>query len=70
MVGSEIITMARVSSNEVDVVVDLKSIPQMQEINIIDNKLNIGACVTLNRIKESKLFPLLRIDSRKNCRPY
>lgn len=61
--GSEIITMARVSSINVDVVIDLKSIPEMQEMKIVNNQLIIGSCVTLTKIKESKIFPLLR----SNC---
>lgn len=68
--GSEIITMARASTNEIDVVIDLKSIQEMQEIKMLGDKLNIGACVTLNRIKDSKIFPLLRNYCRKNCRSY
>lgn len=61
--GSEVITMARVSSINVDVVIDLKSIPELQEMKIENNKLIIGSCVTLTRIKTSNIFPLLR----SNC---
>lgn len=60
--GSEIITMARVSSIYVDAVIDLKSIPEMQEMKIIGNQLIIGSCVTLTRIKTSNIFPLLRFN--------
>lgn len=60
--GSEIITMARVSSINIDVVIDLKSIPEMQEIKLTDDKLIIGSCVTLTRIRESHIFPLLRYN--------
>ncbi len=60
--GSEIITMARVSSINIDVVIDLKSIPEMQEMKIVDNQLIIGSCVTLTRIKTSNIFPLLRFN--------
>lgn len=60
--GSEVITMARVSSINVDVVIDLKSILEMQEMKIAKNELIIGSCVTLTRIKDSKIFPLLRFD--------
>lgn len=60
--GSEIITMARASSMNVEVVIDLKSIPEMQEMKIAGNELMIGGCVTLTRIKTSNLFPLLRFN--------
>lgn len=57
--GSEIITMARANSIDVGSVIDLKAIPKMQELKIENDKLIIGACVTLSRIEESKLFKLL-----------
>lgn len=60
--GSEIITMVRVSSINIDVVIDLKSIPEMQEMKIVGNQLIIGSCVTLTRIKTSNIFPLLRFN--------
>lgn len=60
--GSEIITMARVSSINIDVVIDLKAIPELQEMKIEDSKLIIGSCVTLTRIKTSNIFPLLRCN--------
>lgn len=60
--GSETITMARVSNINVDVVIDLKSIPEMQEMKIDCNELIIGSCVTLTRIKTSNMFPLLRFN--------
>lgn len=60
--GSEIITMARVSSINIDVVIDLKAIPEMQEMKIDGNELIIGSCVTLTRIKTSNMFPLLRFN--------
>lgn len=68
--GSEVITMARVSSISPDVVIDMKAIPEMQEMKIVGKELIIGACVTLTRIKESNIFPLLGLTVRKNCRPY
>lgn len=58
--GSEIITMARASSNNIDVIIDLKAIPETQEMKIVNNQLIIGSCVTLTRIKMSDIFPLLR----------
>lgn len=68
--GTEIITMMRASSLKCDSIIDLKNISQMQKLELDKHKLVIGACVTLSRIKESNLFPLLRINCCKNCRPY
>lgn len=62
--------MMRASSLNCDAIIDLKSIPKLQELELINNKLVIGASVTLSRIKESNLFPLLRVNSWKNCRSY
>ena len=68
--GSEIITMARASSIAPTDVIDLKGIEKCQELKIENNELIIGSCVTLSRIKESKMFPLLGLTCRKSCRPY
>ena len=68
--GTEIITMMRASSLKCDSIIDLKNIPQMQKLELDKNKLSIGASVTLSRIKESNLFPLLRINCWKNSRSY
>lgn len=72
--GSEIITMARAGSRIPDAVIDLKGIPECNTLKIDDTELVIGAAVTLNQIKESKLFPLLGItgsriaDHTNQCR--
>lgn len=60
--GSEIVTMARASTIIPSDVIDLKGIPELQELKIENKKLIIGSCVTLSRIKESLLFPLLGLS--------
>lgn len=60
--GSEIITMARASTNIPTDIIDLKGINECQELKIENDKLIIGSCVTLSKIKESLLFPLLGLN--------
>lgn len=57
--GSEIITMARSGSIRPGAVIDIKNIPECNVIELLPDKLIIGAANTLNTVKESKLFPLL-----------
>ncbi len=57
--GSEIITMARAGSKVPNAVIDIKSIPECNVLEVKNNVLIIGGAVSLNAIAESKLFPLL-----------
>lgn len=57
--GSEIISMARVHNIHTNAVIDLKAIPECNILEFQGDQLVIGASVTLSRISESKLFPLL-----------
>lgn len=57
--GTEIITMSRANNIHMDAVIDIKGIPECCNMELKDNKLNIGSAVTLNQISESKIFPLL-----------
>lgn len=57
--GSEIISMARVHNIHTKAVIDLKGIPECNVLEFQGDLLVIGASVTLSRISESKLFPLL-----------
>ncbi|MGE5495760.1 MAG: FAD binding domain-containing protein [Burkholderiales bacterium] len=57
--GTEIITMSRLNSISPDVVIDIKGIPECSVFGMDDNKLVIGAGITLSAVKESNLFPLL-----------
>lgn len=57
--GTEIISMARVSSVSPGAVIDIKGIPECNVLAFKEDELYIGAGVTLTQIAESKLFPLL-----------
>ena len=57
--GSEIISMARAGSINTKAVIDLKAIPECNMLEFQGNMLVIGSSVTLSKISESKLFPLL-----------
>lgn len=57
--GSEVITMARSGSIQPGAVIDLKAIPECLSMGLSERFLSIGSCVTLSRISESGLFPLL-----------
>lgn len=57
--GTEFITFARVNQLQADAVIDIKGIPDCHMIEQQGNQLIIGAAVSLNKITESNLFPLL-----------
>lgn len=57
--GTEIITMARANNIHMGAVIDVKGITECCNIEVRDNRLEIGSAVTLSQITESKLFPLL-----------
>lgn len=63
--GSEIISMARVDSISPDAIIDIKNIPECNVLEINGDHLVIGSAVTLNRIEESGLFPLLGITGSR-----
>lgn len=57
--GTEIISRARMNEIAADAIIDLKGIPQCNELLIKDNTLVIGSTVTLTTISEANYFPLL-----------
>ncbi len=57
--GTEFITFARVNKLSADAVIDIKGIPECNVLELHGNQLVIGAAVSLNKITDSKLFPLL-----------
>ncbi|TPG70527.1 xanthine dehydrogenase [Brevibacillus laterosporus] len=57
--GTEIITWARTNSIHPGAVIDLKSIPECNVMEMQSDKLIIGACVTLSALSAANLFPLL-----------
>ncbi|MDD2234843.1 MAG: FAD binding domain-containing protein [Desulfitobacteriaceae bacterium] len=63
--GTEIITMARRSHIFTKAVIDIKGIPECNTFNVQNGKLVIGASITLTRLGESDIFPLLGKAARK-----
>jgi CO/xanthine dehydrogenase FAD-binding subunit len=57
--GTEIISFARVNRIHFDAVIDIKGIPELNVLEFRGDKLVIGAAVTLTKISDSCLFPLL-----------
>lgn len=57
--GTEIITWSRTNSIRPGAVIDLKSIPECNVMELQNNKLVIGACITLSVLSAANLFPLL-----------
>lgn len=57
--GTEIITLGRINQLRTDAVIDIKGIPECTMLEVKDDKLVLGAGVSLTRIAETNLFPLL-----------
>lgn len=57
--GTEIISMGRMDNISAGSVIDIKEIPECRVLEIKEDHLVIGAGVTLTRIHESNIFPLL-----------
>lgn len=57
--GTEIISMARANNIFTQGVIDIKGIPECNEIRYQGTNLIVGSAVTLTKISESNLFPLL-----------
>ena len=72
--GSEIITMSRAGAIRPDAVIDVKNIPELNVLSIDRRGLTLGAALTLNQVKESRLFPLMTLaagriaDHTNQCR--
>lgn len=57
--GTEFITFARTNKMHADVVIDIKGIPECNVCEIQEGQLIIGAAISLNKLVETNLFPLL-----------
>ena len=57
--GTEIITMARLSQIFTQAVIDIKDIPECNLLESNSEQILIGAAITLARLEEEKVFPLL-----------
>lgn len=57
--GTEIISMARVNSIEFDAVIDLKGIPECNQLEVKNGSFIIGCARTLTEIADCGIYPLL-----------
>ncbi|GGG03269.1 FAD binding domain-containing protein [Paenibacillus abyssi] len=57
--GTEIITLARINLFQTRAVIDIKGIPECSALAFQDQKLVLGSALTLSRIYDSNVFPLL-----------
>lgn len=62
--GTEFISRARMNEIKADAIIDLKGIPECNEFKRENNNIIIGSAVTLTKIAEATLFPLLSNVSR------
>lgn len=62
--GTEFISRSRRGEVDVDVVIDIKHIPDCQTYKLEDEKLFIGSGITLSTLTDKDLFPLLSSVSR------
>lgn len=62
--GTEIITFSRGGKMTADTLIDLKGIPECNILEMQGDELVIGSAVSLNRLIESNLFPLLGETAR------
>ncbi|SRR6056297_154473 len=61
--GTEIVTYARKDKMNFDALIDIKNIPACSVLKEDDNKVIMGASVSLNEIAEKNYFPLLSKSS-------
>lgn len=54
--GSEIITMLRKNLIKADLLIDLKLVPECNQISLSEETWTIGSCLTLNKIAEHPSF--------------
>ncbi len=59
--GTEFISMARMHNVYSDAIIDIKGIPECNVHEIRDNRLYLGAALTLTQIAELNFFPLLSL---------
>lgn len=57
--GTELISMARVNNLSFGAVVDIKAIPECNALHMDNGHLIMGAALTLTRLHEANLFPLM-----------
>lgn len=65
--GTEIISQARLNQKSFDAVIDIKKIPECNVLEINSDHLLLGTALTLTKISNSNLFPLLNDISRRSA---
>jgi CO/xanthine dehydrogenase FAD-binding subunit len=65
--GTEIISRARLNQINFDAAIDIKGIPECNQFGFQNDKLVIGAAVTLTKISDSGFFPLLGASCRRSA---
>lgn len=65
--GTEIISRARLNQMRFNAVIDIKGIPECNTFGFQNNKLIIGAAVTLTKISDSQFFPFLCAICRRSA---
>jgi len=63
--GTEIISMSRAYNIYTEAVIDIKEILECNVLELKDNILTIGCAVTLTKIAEANLFPLLSLAVKR-----
>lgn len=57
--GTELITLGRIDLLYTEAAIDLKDIPEVHVIQVTENQLTLGSALTLTKIEEANVFPLL-----------
>lgn len=57
--GTELITLGRIDLLYTEAAIDIKNIPDVHVIHVTENQLILGSALTLTKIEEANIFPLL-----------
>jgi CO/xanthine dehydrogenase FAD-binding subunit len=57
--GTELITLGRIEIAYTEAVIDIKDIRELQIIQVTEEQLILGSALTLTKVEEANLFPLL-----------
>ncbi|MDP4103756.1 MAG: FAD binding domain-containing protein [Bacillota bacterium] len=57
--GTELITLGRIELLYTEAAIDLKDIPEVHVIQVTENQLILGSALSLTKIEEANIFPLL-----------
>ena len=62
--GTEIVTYARKDKMNFDALIDIKNIPACKSFEVDDDKIILGASLSLNKVVKENVFPLLSESSK------